>query len=122
MNPEDREGERGDIPGYTPTPKDLHLQEVYRDWVHANPGTHLDGGIGDNKMWQGWWRELAVMTSRCYDAPSSKVRRRFVVALVGDLRGVRDRLWNSKRFIVFQTVILQQAQHVTASQAIQRMV
>ena len=48
MNPEDREGERGDIPGYTPTLKDLYLLEVYRDWAHANPGTHLDGGIGYN--------------------------------------------------------------------------
>ena len=34
------------------------------------------------------------------------------------LKEVRDRLWNSERFIIFQTVILQQAQHVTASQAI----
>ena len=48
LNPEDREGERGDIPGYTPTLKDLYLLEVYRDWAHANPGTHLDGGIGYN--------------------------------------------------------------------------
>ena len=31
---------------------------------------------------------------------------------------MRDRLWNSERFIVFQTVILQRARHVTASQAI----
>ena len=44
------EGERtaGDEPGYTPTPEDLHLQEVYGDWVHANPGTHLDEGIRDD--------------------------------------------------------------------------
>ena len=37
-----------------------------------------------------------------------------------ELQGVWDRLWNSERFIVFQTVILQQAWHVTASYAIQR--
>ena len=48
MNPEDTEGERGDIPGYKPTLKYLYLLEVYRDWVHANPDTHLDGGIGYN--------------------------------------------------------------------------
>ena len=35
-----------------------------------------------------------------------------------ELKGVRDRQWNSERFIVFQTVILQRARHVTASQAI----
>ena len=34
--------------------------------------------------------------------------------LGGELRGVRDIQWNSEPFIVFQTVILQQARHVTA--------
>ena len=33
---------------------------------------------------------------------------------------VRDRLWNLERFIVFQTVILQRDQHVTASHAIRQ--
>ena len=46
--------EQGDDQGYTPTPEDLRLPEVYGDWVHANPGTQLDGGIGgigDNAAW-----------------------------------------------------------------------
>ena len=38
----------------------------------------------------------------------------------GELKGVRDRRWNLEWFIVFQTVILQRACHVTASQAIRR--
>ena len=38
--------------------------------------------------------------------------------LVEELRGVRDRLYNSERFIVFHKVILQQSHHVTASHAI----
>ena len=37
-----------------------------------------------------------------------------------ELQGVRDRRWNSERFILFQTVILQRACHVTASHAIRR--
>ena len=45
----------GDEPGYNPTPEDLRLRKVYRDWVHANPGTHLDGGIHDDLAWQAWW-------------------------------------------------------------------
>ena len=44
----DGEGESGDEPGYNPTPEDLRLREVYGDWVHGNPGTHLDGGITDD--------------------------------------------------------------------------
>ena len=82
--------------------------------------THLDGGISDDAACQAWWRDLAVMPSRCYDALSRRVGRRFVGTLGEDLRGVRYRLWNSERFIVFQTVILQQSQHVTASHAIRQ--
>ena len=85
------EGEEGDEPGYTPTPEDLGIQEVYGVWVHANPGTHLDGGIGDDTAWKVWWRDLTVMTLRRYDAPSGKVGRRFVKTLRGELWGVRDR-------------------------------
>ena len=59
-----------------------------------------------------------IMPSRRYNAPSRKVRRRIVVSLVEDLCGVRERRWNFERFIVFQTVILQRACHVTASQEI----
>ena len=36
------------------------------------------------------------------------------------MRGVLDRRWNSDRFIVFQTVTLQRAHHVTASRDIRR--
>ena len=100
------EGTAGDDPGYTHTPEDLRLQEVYGDWVHANPGTYLDGGIHDNSAWKAWWRDLVVMPSRRYDAPSGRFGRRFVGMMGAELKGVRDRLWNSELFIVFQTMIL----------------
>ena len=54
---DDGEGEKGDVPGYTPTPEDLRLWEVYGDWVHQNPGTHLDGGISEDGRWQAWWHD-----------------------------------------------------------------
>ena len=108
------------MPGYTPTPEDLRLREVYGDWVHGNLGTHLDGGITEDGRWQKWWRDLAVMPPRRYDAPSGKVGRRFVNVLVREMRGVLDRQWNSERFIVFQTVTLQRARHVTASWDLRR--
>ena len=60
------------------------------------------------------------MTYHHYDVPTGKVRRRFVVALVEELCRVQDRLWNSERFVVFQTLILQRARHVPASQSIRR--
>ena len=98
--PADGKGEKGDEPEYTPTPEDFRLQEVYRDWVHTNPGTHLDGGIGNDAAWQAWWRDLTFLPSRRYDAPIRKVGRGFVEKLGGDLNGVRDRQWNSERSII----------------------
>ena len=44
-NTADGEGESGNVFGYFPKPEDLRLPEVYGDWVHGNPGTHLDDGI-----------------------------------------------------------------------------
>ena len=116
------EGTNGDVPGYVPTPEDLRLRGVYRDWVHGNLGTHLDGGVADELAWQAWWRDLAVMPLSRYDAPSGKVGRRFVGMLGAEMQGVRDRRWNSEWFIVFQTVIQQRARHVTASHAIRRQI
>ena len=116
----DGEGESGDEPRYNPTPENLRLREVYRDWVHGNPGTHLDGGITDEWKCQGWWRDLAVMPSKRYEAPCGKVGMRYVNALVRELRGLRNRQWNSERFIVFQTMTLQRARHVTESWDIRR--
>ena len=92
--PEEGEGTAGDKPGYNPTPEDLRLQEVYGEWIPANPGKHLNGGIRDDSAWQAWWRDLAVIPSRRYDAPSGRVGRRFVGTLGEDLKGVRDRQWD----------------------------
>ena len=50
--PEDGDGISDDVPGYQPTPEDLRLREVYRDWVHADPGRHLDGGVRNDLAWQ----------------------------------------------------------------------
>ena len=76
------EGESVDEPGYTLTSEHLCLWEVYGDWVHGNPGTHIDGGITDDGKWQGSWRDLASMTSQRYEAPCGKVGRQYVNALV----------------------------------------
>ena len=87
--PLEGKGEEGGEPGYTPTPEVLCLRGVYGDWVHANPGTHLDGSIGEDAMLQVWWRDLVAMPSRRYDAPSRRVGRRLVRTLQEELRGYR---------------------------------
>ena len=54
------EGERkeGNKMEHNPNPEDLCLREVYGDWVHANPRTHLNGNISDDAVCQAWWRDL----------------------------------------------------------------
>ena len=60
------------------------------------------------------------MLARRYDAPSGRVRWCFVYMLAAELTGVRQLCWNADRVIVFQTVILQCARHLTSSGEIQR--
>ena len=48
---EDGEGTAGGVSGYQNTTEDLRLREVYKELVHANPGTHLDGGVRDDSAW-----------------------------------------------------------------------
>ena len=63
--------------------------------------------------------KLVCMTTRHYDAPSGKVRKRFVGILSVELDRVCARKWNTERVIVFQSVILQCAQGNNNSAQIQ---
>ena len=91
---------------------------VYQDWVHQNPGNHLDGGITEDGKWQARWGKLACMPTKRYDVPSGKVGRIFVGTLSVELDGLQDWNWNYKRVIVFQSVILEHAQRVNNSKNI----
>jgi hypothetical protein len=110
----------GDLPGYVPTEVDLKLKEVYGDYPHQNDGTHLDGGIKDDALWQGHWRKLVSLPSNRFQAPGGAVGRRFVRMLTQELLGIKERKWNSEKFIVFSMVILQKSKQVTNSGDIKR--
>ena len=60
------------------------------------------------------------MPARRNNVPSRRVGHRVVHMLAAELTGVRKHRWNEERFIVFQTVILQCARHVTSSGVIWR--
>jgi hypothetical protein len=34
---------------------DIKLMSVYGDYIHQNDGTHLDGEIADDTLWQERW-------------------------------------------------------------------
>ena len=99
----------GDLPDVCLLGTDYIFYGVYQDWVHQNPGDHLNGVIAEDSKWQARWEKLVCMPTQCYDAPSGKVGKIFVVILSVELDGVCARKWNAERVIVFQSVILQRA-------------
>ena len=88
---------------------------VYQDWVHQNPGDHLDARIAEDIKWQARWKTLVCMPTQRYDVPSGKVGKIFVGILSIELDGFRARKWNAERVIFFQSVILQRAQGINNS-------
>jgi hypothetical protein len=96
-----------DLPGYAPTAADCLLDSVLGDHVHDNAGTHLRGGIADDAKWQLRWRRVAQLATTRYQAPPGKIGRRFLATLTHEFRGVRERLWNSERPLVFVATVLQ---------------
>jgi hypothetical protein len=104
-----------DLPGYSITDADRKLDEVYGDHVHDNDGTHLSGGINDDRLWQRYWQQIAQEKPRRYNLPQSKEGKLFLTQLVLELQGVQDPNWNFARIFVFTAVILNKAPNITAA-------
>ena len=109
-----------DLPGYLPTAADSLLAIAYGDHVHANDGTHLSGGIANDRHWQNHWKRLRQLSSTRYTVPKGKEGRRFLTVLIDEFRGVRERKWNSERPLIFAAVILQRSPGVRRAQDIRR--
>ena len=62
---------------------------------------------------------IFIPTQHC-DAPSGKVRKRFVGIMSVELYRVGDKNWNAERVIIFQSVNLHQAQGVNNSAQIKK--
>jgi hypothetical protein len=41
--------QEGDLPGATLSDAHRMLHTIYRDYVHQNPGQHLNRGVNDNQ-------------------------------------------------------------------------
>ena len=72
------------LPGFTPERAHLLLQGVYGNFPHHNDGSHLDGGIEVDALWQRRWRRLAAHSEIWYAAPSGRVGRRFTALLASE--------------------------------------
>ena len=67
----------------------------------------MNRGIADDDVWQMRWRLLVSQPGLRYRTPQGAVGRRFIKFLTEEFRGVRERLWNVERPMVFMGVILQ---------------
>ena len=76
-----------DLPDVRLPGADYTLYGIYQDWLHQNPGDHLDGVIAEDSKWQAWWRKIVYIPNQRYDAPSGKVGDIFVVILSEEIDG-----------------------------------
>jgi hypothetical protein len=109
-----------DLDHYVETDADALLNHLYGDHPHSNDGTHLEGGVGaaSDALWQSHWRRVVQRRPLWYKPPQGRVGRLFIRTLTSILKGVRSRLWNSERVIVFPALVLYKAHGVTAAKDI----
>jgi hypothetical protein len=88
--------EEGDTPGSPTSDADRMINEVSRDHLHQNPGTHLNGGIADNALWQERWQQLVSFPSQAYDVPSGAIGKWFVKKVSDELKEIVSCKWNSE--------------------------
>ena len=109
------EGGRWDapnLPSNTASPADLKLQEVYGDYVHQNPGTHLTRGILDDAVWQDRWRRLPALPTSRYNCLDEAVGKNFITMMSVLWEGIMEAKHNAKKPMVFMAVILQKCRTV----------
>ena len=56
----------------------LRLEKVYGGTIHDDDGTHLQGGISDDSLWQGYHRRLVTLTPQLYTCPGKGAGKDFI--------------------------------------------
>ena len=88
------------------TEADRKLRTVYGDTIHRNDGRHLDGGIADDQIWQARYDAVVANPHQLYLPPQGKIGAEVVSLMASELRGVRERKWNSERPLILMACIL----------------
>ena len=98
------------------------LQEVYGDFPHQNDGSHLDGGVVDDALWQRRWLSLSAQLASWYTTPTGAVGHRFMAILALEWQGVIDRSRDSKRPLFFAHVVIKKTLGVCRSREIRALI
>jgi hypothetical protein len=104
-------------PGYRVMEDDTRIQplsradelllSVYGDTIHQNNGTHLNGGVRNDRLWQRRWLKVVSGDLKLWTPPRKHFEgKKFINMFANELAGVRTRDWNSERAMLFAPVIL----------------
>ena len=74
--------------GYRLNTPDNMIRSVYSDHLHHNEGTHLDGGVVINAMWQHRWWLIGNPPIRWYDMLQGRIGRQFLQRPTTEIKGV----------------------------------
>ena len=83
--------ENADLPDFTPESAHLFLQGVYGDYPHHNDGSHMDGGVVDDAIWQCHWYRIDMQLASWYATPYGTVGSRFMAIMAEEWQGVLRR-------------------------------
>ena len=69
-----------DLEGYAVIFQDAWMKEVYEDYVHKNPGTHLHGAVSaeEDMQWQRWWATLVGAPKHQFKLPSGTIENKLL--------------------------------------------
>ena len=56
----------------------LRIAAVYGSTLQDDDGTHLDGGIPDDLIWQGYHRRSVTLTPQLYTCPGKAAGKEFI--------------------------------------------
>ena len=109
-----------DLASQVLTDCDRKLIAVFGDTTHRNDGRHLNGGIDDDLVWQRRYDKVVANSHRLYSPPKGNVGKDVVRTFAEELKGVRERKWNSERPLCFIACVLRHRQGCTQSKDIRR--
>ena len=91
------------------TAADCKLMGAFGDTVHQNAGTQIHRACGRTmaRRWQRLHGRIAAGKPRFYDLGHGRIAHRFINLLTADMKGAREGLWNSERFLCFPACTLQ---------------
>jgi hypothetical protein len=81
--------------------------------MHDDDGTHLQGGVPNDSIWQGYHRRLVTLPPQLYTRPGKGAGKDFIDQLCEEFTGVTERKWNSERPLVFCLAMLQKKPGIT---------